>query len=155
MEEAGLSIKDLPLLTKSIRISYDSFSTNAGNHVAHSKVTHEASAVTKVLTLTLLNQDRNKVLVGIDLDAIAAAQVNLKAMLLVGGLPVRERKSRELVRQGKARQGSASHTVQLVDFLTLDFENIQANPESSTGKWTTSHVGPSFGDVQAQARLER
>jgi hypothetical protein len=64
MEEAGLSIENLPFLTESIHIVNDRF-TVTRNHVAHSEIAHEASAIAKVLALALLNQDRNKVLVGL------------------------------------------------------------------------------------------
>jgi hypothetical protein len=66
-------------------------------------------------------------------------------MLLVGGLRVRERESRKLV-----RQGSVQHTVEVVDSLTLDFENIRANTECGTGNvgHVTSDLRPDV-DVQA------
>jgi hypothetical protein len=35
---------------------------------------HDANSVSKVLAMALLNQDRNKVLVGLHLDALATAQ---------------------------------------------------------------------------------
>ena len=38
LEEAGLSVEDLPLLTKSIRIVNDGF-TITGNHVVRSEIT--------------------------------------------------------------------------------------------------------------------
>jgi hypothetical protein len=84
--------------------------------VAHSEIAHEASAITKVLAPTLLNQGRNKVLVGLELDTLAPTQIDFKDMLFIGELRVRERESREL-----GRQGGAQHTVQLVDSLTLVF----------------------------------
>jgi hypothetical protein len=43
-------------------------------------------------------------------------------MLLVGGLRLQELKSAEF-----AGQVGASHTIEVVDSLTLDFENIRAN----------------------------
>jgi hypothetical protein len=77
MKEAGLGVVDLPLLAKSIRIVKDDF-TITRNHVAHSEIAHEADAVNKVFAPTLLDQDRNKVLVRLDLDTLATAQVNVK-----------------------------------------------------------------------------
>jgi hypothetical protein len=60
--------------------------------------------------LPLLNQDRDKVLAGFDLDTFPPAQMQFKDMLLVGGLRVRERKTRKF-----ARQLRASHAVEAVD----------------------------------------
>jgi hypothetical protein len=85
MEEAGLNVEDLPLMAESIPVVNDSLSV-AGNHAALSEVAHEADAITKVLALALLNQNGNKFLVGLDLDTLAATQINFKDMLLVGGL---------------------------------------------------------------------
>jgi hypothetical protein len=98
----------------------------SANHVAQSEIAHEANTVKKVLALALLNQDGNEVLVGLELDALATTRMNFKDMLLVGGLCVRERESREL-----GRQGSAEHTVQVIDSLTIDFENIGAHAEAA------------------------
>jgi hypothetical protein len=46
---------------------------------------HEASAITKVLALALLNQDGNKVLVGVHLDALATTQMDFKDCCLSVG----------------------------------------------------------------------
>jgi hypothetical protein len=149
LEEAGLSVQNLPFLTESIRIVNDRFSVTR-NHVAHGEIAHEADTVTKMLALALLNQDGNKVLIGLELDALATTQMHFKDMLLVGGLRVQELKSREL-----DRQGSASNTVKVVDSLALDFENIRANTERSTGN--VRHVMADLRtdvDVQGQARLK-
>ena len=88
LEEAGLSVEDLPLLAKRIRIVNDGF-TVTGDHVTHCEIAHEANTVKKVLTLTLFNQNRNKILVGLELDALATTQMHFKDMLLVGGLRMR------------------------------------------------------------------
>jgi hypothetical protein len=52
-------------------------------------------------------------------------------------------------------QVSAKHTVEVVDALTLDFENISPNSEHGTGnvRHAASHMRPDV-DVQAQTRLE-
>jgi hypothetical protein len=149
IEEDGLSFEDLPLLAKSIRIVKDGV-TVTGEHAAHCEIAHKANTVKKVLTLTLLNQDRNKILVGLELDALVNIHMDFKDMLLVGGLSVRERESREL-----GRQCSASHTVPPVDSLTLDFKNIRANPENGARNvgYVTTHLRTDV-DIQAQARPE-
>jgi hypothetical protein len=92
MEEAGLGVENLPFLTESTRIVNDCL-TVTRNHLAHSEIAREAGSATKVLTPTLLNQDRNKVLVRLDLNALATSQMHFEDMLLVGGLRVRERES--------------------------------------------------------------
>jgi hypothetical protein len=54
------------------------------------EISHEASALSaKCLPWPLLNQDRNKVLVGLEFDALATTQMDFKDVLLVGGLRVR------------------------------------------------------------------
>jgi hypothetical protein len=93
-EEAGLGVENLPLLTESIHIVNGRL-TISRNHVAHSEIAHETSAITKVLALALLNQDRNNVLVGLDLDTLAITQMHFKDMLLVSGLCVCERANPE------------------------------------------------------------
>jgi hypothetical protein len=124
LEERGLGVQDLPLLAKSIRIVENGV-TVTGNHMAHAEVAHQSDTVLKVLAQTLLNQDGDKVLVGLELDALATTQMHFKDVLLVGGLRVRECESRELGRQ----RGSVQNTVEVVDSLTLDFENIRADAE--------------------------
>jgi hypothetical protein len=64
--------------------------------------------------------------------------MNFKDMLLVGGLRMQELKSAEC-----AGQVGASHTVEVVDPLTLDFENICTKTNRGTGnvRHVTSHVG--------------
>jgi hypothetical protein len=104
LEEARLGVENLPFLTESIHIAYHRF-TVTRNHVAHSEIAHKADAITKVLVMAHLNQDRNKVLVGLKLEALATTHMHFKDMLLVGGLRVRERESREL-----GRQVSIQHT---------------------------------------------
>jgi hypothetical protein len=101
-----------------------------------------------MLAAVLLNQDRNKVFVGLDLDVLAPAEMHPKHMLLVGGLRMRERESRELV-----RQLSSNLTVKVVDSLTVYFENICTNPESGIGnvRHVTSELRPDM-DVEAQTR---
>jgi hypothetical protein len=44
------------------------------NHTSRTAIAHEATTVKKVLPLALLSQDRNEVLVGLDLDALATAE---------------------------------------------------------------------------------
>jgi hypothetical protein len=143
-EKAGLTAEDLPLLAKIIRIVEDGL-TITSKHVSLSKVTHEADTVTKVLALALLNQDGNKVLVGFDIDALFNTQMHSKHMLFVGGQCMRERESRELV-----RQLSIKHTIQVVDSPTRYFENICTNPENGTGnvRHVTSELCPDV-DVKA------
>jgi hypothetical protein len=73
LEEAGISVENLPFLAKSIDIVDDSF-TITGDHVAHTEISHQANTLGKVLTLSLslslLERDRDKVLVGLDLDVL-------------------------------------------------------------------------------------
>jgi hypothetical protein len=98
MEELGLRVENLPVLAKSIGIVNDSLSVTA-NHVTRFESAHEANTLAKMLGLGLLKQDRDKILVGLDLDAFAIAQMNFKDMLLVGGLRMQELKSAKFAGQ--------------------------------------------------------
>jgi hypothetical protein len=69
LEEADISVENLPFLAKSIDIVDDSF-TITGDHVAHTEISHQANTLGKVLALSLLERDRDKVLVGLDLDVL-------------------------------------------------------------------------------------
>jgi hypothetical protein len=149
LEELGLRVQNLPFLAKSIRISHDGFAIT-GDHVAGSESAHEANTLAKLRLLALLKQDGHKVLVGLDLNALAPAQMDFKNTLLVGGLRIQERKSAEC-----DRQVSAKHTVEVVDALTLDFENICTDTEHGAGnvRHITSHVRTNV-HIQAQTRHE-
>jgi hypothetical protein len=131
-------------LPKSIGIVNDRFAVT-GNHVTHSKISHQANTLGKVLALSLLERDGNKVLVGLELDVLSPAQMNVKNMLLVGGLRMQQLESAE-----QTRQVSTSHAVEVIDSLTLDFEKIWTNTERGTGnvRHVTSHVG---ANVHVQA----
>jgi hypothetical protein len=145
LEEEGLGVANLPLLAESIRILNDCF-TVTRNHASLSKVAHETDTVMKVLTLALLNQDRNEILVSLELDTLATTQMHFKDMLLVGGLRMREGESCQL-----GRQVSLQHTVEPVDSLALDFENVRANTERGTGN--VRHVMVDFrADVHGKTR---
>jgi hypothetical protein len=71
-------------------------------------------------------------------------------MLLVGGLRMREGESREII-----RQLNTSLTVQVVDTLTLHFEDICTHPEHCSGdvRHITSELSPDV-DVEARARTK-
>ena len=79
-------------MAKRIRIVEDGV-TVTGEHASLSEVAHEADAVTKMLVLALLNQYGDKVLVGLEHDALASTQIDFKDMLLFGGLRMRESES--------------------------------------------------------------
>jgi hypothetical protein len=65
-----------------------------------------------MLAAVLLNQDRNKVFVGLDLDVFVPAEMHVNHMLLLCWLRMRERETRE-----HSRQVSAGYTIQVVDAL--------------------------------------
>jgi hypothetical protein len=55
MEEAVFGVENLSFLTEGTDVVNDRL-TVTRNHVAHSEIAQEASAITKVLVPTLLNQ---------------------------------------------------------------------------------------------------
>jgi hypothetical protein len=70
LEEAEFIDENLPLLPKIVRIAEDG-STIMSKHAPLSVFAHEADTVTKVFDLALLlNQDGNKVCVGLEIDAL-------------------------------------------------------------------------------------
>jgi hypothetical protein len=81
MEEVG-SVSEPAIPDRSVHVRHERF-TVTRKHVARPEVAHEANTV-QVCTLALLDQDCDKILVGIELDALATAQVHLKRCLSVG-----------------------------------------------------------------------
>jgi hypothetical protein len=85
LEERGIGVMDLPFLAKSIHLGHDSF-TITRQLYAIREIAHKARTVTKVLAHPLHNQDRDKVLVGLDLDKLVelCIQFTLSTLLPVG-----------------------------------------------------------------------
>lgn len=77
LKERGLGVKDLPFLAKRIHIVEHGF-TVTGKPAPFSKVAHQSDAIAKVLTQTLFNQDRDEMLVSLELDALASFQMHYK-----------------------------------------------------------------------------
>jgi hypothetical protein len=82
--------REPPFLTESIRIVNDRF-TVTPDHVAHSEIAHETSAITKVLATTLLNQTETKSLYVAFITGTRSGVSN--TFCLSSGLRVRERES--------------------------------------------------------------
>jgi hypothetical protein len=116
---------------------------------------HEANAVSKMRALALLDHNGNKKFVCHDIKVLAIAQIHSKNMLMVVGLPMRDRETRDSCIQ----HGSVSHTIQVVNTLACHFKNIcTSNSERHTGnvRKVMSGLCPDVDvDVQPQTRLER
>jgi hypothetical protein len=126
-KELGLSAANLPLPAKRIRIVKDCFTITC-KHLSHFEITHEANAVSKMRALALSDQNGNKVFVSLDIKILALAQIQNKNMLMVAGLPMRDRETRDCI-----RHGCVSHTIQVVNALARHFKNICTNSERGTG----------------------
>jgi hypothetical protein len=85
-----------------------------------------SNAVITMLALALFSEGRDKVFVGLSLDALAPTHKHLKGMLIVVGLGMREGEIREFT-----RQVSASHAIQTVSLISY-FKNICTDPELGT-----------------------
>jgi hypothetical protein len=149
LEELGLGGEDLPLLAERIGI-FDDCCTIASSHVSFI-VAHEANAVSEAVFVALFNRNSDKVLEGLDLDALLPTQMHLKHMLVLDGLGMRELKTGEFT-----RQLGASHTIEEVDALATNFKHIFAHAEYGTGnvREVTADRRPDV-DVQPLARLKR
>jgi hypothetical protein len=66
-------VENLPFLTVASNCPVRHERTVTRKHVARPEVAHEANTVQEVCTLALLDQDCDKILVGIELDALATA----------------------------------------------------------------------------------